>query len=148
MRQRGFSALSMLLSLVIIGIMVWIFFSYGLKEFQQQGSKAKTVPGAVKERTVGVRCMNNLRNARMAIEQYRDAETGRLPASLTDAGITGDAAICPTTKQPYKYDARTGRIWCETPGHEKYEKMLGGGGQIPGGGVGLPGGGEGGDSDS
>ena len=65
-------------------------------------------------------CASNLSQLRQAVQMSRDANDGRLPASLADLGANYRAVeTCPTSHQPYQYDASTGTVRCITPGHEK-----------------------------
>lgn len=79
-------------------------------------SKVNTPKG----RALGVDCMNNLRQIRMAIDMYRQSnEEGRFPASLkeVESSLSSSMMKCPVTGVPYSYDPNTGRVWCTTPGH-------------------------------
>ena len=76
-----------------------------------------------KERALGVDCMNNLQQIRNAIEMYRQANEEKMPMSLAQlesSGVGSSITKCSVSGTPYSYDPATGRVWCATPGHERY----------------------------
>jgi len=86
-------------------------------------NKGGNGPATPIERAKSVDCMNNLRTIRMAADMYRQTSEDRLPASLADlksSGISGSVTRCPVSETTYSYDPATGRVWCTTPGHDRY----------------------------
>lgn len=79
-------------------------------------------PPTPMERANGVECMTNLSQVRQAIGMYQQSNE-KAPTALSDlssVGVTGSISKCPITGTPYSYDPSQGRVWCTTPGHEKY----------------------------
>ena len=84
------------------------------------GSQKVATP---KERALGVDCMNNLQQIRNAIEMHRQANQEKPPTSLAQiesSGVGSSITKCSVSGTPYSYDPASGRVWCATPGHERY----------------------------
>jgi len=87
------------------------------------GGKGRDGVATPEERARGVDCMNNLRQIRNAIEMYRQANQEKPPMSLAQlesSGISGSITKCSVSGTPYTYDPASGRVSCNTPGHERY----------------------------
>lgn len=87
------------------------------KRPDQQGN---TVVGQSLARAKDKKCMDNLRQCRLAVEVQRTSGDDALPETLNDFRLPQDTIICPNDKKPYTYDPSTGTIECEHEGHEKY----------------------------
>lgn len=109
----------LVVAVIIVGAGLWIARSYVGTGGGEPGKAATP-----KERALAVDCANNLRQLRGAIEMSREAsEEGRPPKSLDDlasSGIRGLPVKCPVSGRAYSYDPNTARVWCTTPGHEKF----------------------------
>lgn len=120
--RQGQASLIGLLVVVVI-IMVAVYFLWLRPGGGQQQTtprfegEATTTLGRAMQSGQGVECENNLRQLRAAI-QMESIDTGRPPAQLSSSW--GAGRKCPVSGQPYQYDPRTGRVWCTTPGHEKF----------------------------
>lgn len=82
-------------------------------------------PPTVKDRAVGTDCANNLRQFRFAIQLLQTgADDVPLPPTLHELsdkqGMPRSMEKCPISGKDYNYDAPHGRVWCTTPGHEKF----------------------------
>lgn len=120
LRNNRGSIFTLIEILVVVSIML-ILANVLLRGYMGAGSKTPGGPATPKERAQGVDCMNNLRQDRMAIDMYQQTgEQQQYPASLADSGVSGQVTQCPISQKPYSYDPSTGRVWCTTPGHEKY----------------------------
>jgi hypothetical protein len=49
-----------------------------------------------------------------------DMDGGGGPPATLNKGATAAICKCPVSGQPYSYDPQTGKVWCTTPGHEKF----------------------------
>ena len=76
-------------------------------------------PPTPRERASGVECMSNINQVRQAINMYQQSNE-KYPASLSEGGVPDSIAKCPITGTPYSYDPSQGRVWCTTPGHQRY----------------------------
>jgi len=106
--------------LVVVAIIVvaglWISNTYlGVNKKAGDGG-----PASPKERALGVDCANNLYQIRYAMDMYRQ-DNEKPPPSLKDLrGLSDSMFYCSVSGKPLSYDPSTGRVWCTTPGHEKY----------------------------
>lgn len=117
--------IGMLITIAIIAILAVLLLG-GTEVFQPGG---KSGPGgggryggaiAAKDQAKKQVCRNNLEQARYALQIYQTNGEG-YPAGLDDLAKAspGLQLDCPVGKQPYEYDASSGRIWCSYPGHER-----------------------------
>lgn len=85
-------------------------------------SHTKTDPPTVLERAQGMECGSNLSQIRAAIHMYQSSNE-KFPATLEDMkshGVDKSISTCPISGTPYTYDPSTGKVWCTTPGHQKF----------------------------
>lgn len=120
--RQGQASLIGLLVVVAI-IMVAVYFLWLRPGGGQQQApprfegEATTTLGRAMQAGQGVECQNNLQQLRAAI-QMESIDTGQPPAQLSPSW--GVSLKCPVSGQPYQYDPNTGRVWCTTPGHERF----------------------------
>ncbi len=118
-RRAGFTAISMVISLAIILVLMWIFFGYGTRSMG--GRSALGPPQQAIERAKGVACQSNLRQIRQALEMARMSDPGeRFPDSLDNLGLGADLLACPVSGEAYGYEPATGKVWCNYPKHKAY----------------------------
>ena len=107
--------------LVVVAIIV-VLGSVLMRGYLGGGSKTPGGPATPKERAQGVSCMNNLQQIRYAITMVQQTSE-KAPASLADltsSGISSSMMKCDVSGTSYGYDPAQGRVWCTTPGHERY----------------------------
>ena len=113
-----------IIEIVVVVAIILILANVMLKGYVGGGKDNNNPVNTPKGRAQSVDCMNNLRQIRMAIDMYHQTgEQQQKPTSLADlasSGISGHVAQCPISLTGYSYDSSTGRVWCTTPGHEKY----------------------------
>lgn len=129
MLSRGLSLVGLLVGAAVILVLFAVV--YGALR-QQRPEPLPSRPGGPEtrlgqslEKGQEVACRNNLRQIRDALQMETDAaEDGGRPVSL--AALAGKYALpeemlaCPVTRQPYQYDAASGKVRCPTPGHEAF----------------------------
>ena len=81
---------------------------------------AESIPGRAVQKSMGVECQNNLQQIRSALMTSQQENDGEYPASLSEIGYPNKVLRCPINKQAYQYDAATGEVHCDFPGHEKF----------------------------
>lgn len=123
--NRGFSLVSMMVTIVLIGILAAAFLTGG---FGLNGPTMKDRPDNVGETVIGKSaarakdevCRNNLSQLRMAIRMEMDQDS--TPQALADVpGLGASFKKCPIRpNEEYIYDATTGQVNCPHPGHERY----------------------------
>lgn len=102
---------------IIVGVGLMLMRGY-VGRSNPEGTTVATPQG----RARGVDCANNLQQIRYAVTMAQQANE-QSPASLADlasSGISPRMMKCPETDTPYSYDPSQGRVWCTTPGHERY----------------------------
>ena len=113
MRRCGFALVEILVVIAIIALLAAAYVG-----FAGGKGKQKSIPKRAIEKAESVECRSNLNQIRQMI-QMESADTGAWPARI-DQGATATISRCPVGGQAYGYDPRTGRVWCTTPGHERY----------------------------
>ncbi len=116
---RGFALVELLMVMVVLVGLAALYFGMRGKgeevEPKFEGA-AQTTLGKAVQKAESVACQNNLRQLRQMIQM--EAMEGSNPARLDPAW--GLPLRCPVSGYEYRYDPRTGRVWCPTPGHENY----------------------------
>lgn len=85
---------------------------------ERSASGVESIPLHAMQKAESLACQSNLQQLRQSIRMDAD-NSGQFPARL-DQGAMASISMCPDSKKPYSYDPQTGRVWCTTPGHEKY----------------------------
>ena len=113
-----------IIELLVVVVIILVLANYMLRGYVGEGNSLQEKVNTPKGRAESVSCMNNLKQIRYAIDMYRQSDEQNTPPPSLDAlrpsGVSGDVVICPVSKVPYSYDPGQGRVWCTTPGHEKY----------------------------
>jgi len=112
--RNGFVLVELLVVVAIILILAGAYLGLSRKG----GKNEKSIPAKSIEKAESVECMSNLNQIRQSVQM--DTATGEAPPARIDAGVTASISKCPVSGQPYGYDPQTGKVWCATPGHEKY----------------------------
>lgn len=103
---------------IVVGAGLWLAQNYTGGE----GNRTERVDTPT-ERAQSVACQNNLQQIRYAITMYSQTNE-RPPATLAEAaqsgGLSESMLKCDVSGKPYNYDPNTGKVWCTTPGHERY----------------------------
>ncbi len=106
--------------LIVAALVVLLFFfqpSSARRHIRTSGT-GETALGDALQKAGEVDCLNNLRQWRLLIQNYR-AEHEALPTDLRLLpGYQGWPSTCPITRQPYSYDPSTGSIIC--PSHPNF----------------------------
>jgi len=79
-----------------------------------------SIPGRAVYKARGEQCRANLQQLRMLVQSDTDDHGGVFPKSLTDVPDSLQVRICPNGGQEYLYDPQTGKVSCNTPGHEGF----------------------------
>lgn len=112
--ERGALLVEIIVVVVIIALLAGVYL--GLIRGRGNGEDEPSTPKAAMDKARSVECAANLQQLR-ALMQMRQVEGAEHPAALDP---TSAMARCPVSDKPYSYDARTGRVWCTTPGHETF----------------------------
>jgi len=112
--RNGFVLIEILVVVAIILILAGAYLGLHGKG----GKNEKSLPAKSIEKAESVECMSNLNQIRQSIQM--DTATGEGPPARIDTGVTASISKCPVSGKPYSYDARTGKVWCTTAGHERY----------------------------
>jgi len=107
-RRSGFTALSLIFSLVVIVLIAFLVIGY--LSGQRDG-----IPGAVDspiKRARSVECLAQIKIIEMQIQLY-SVQNGRYPESLSGIeGLSASDLRCPVTQNNYRYDVQSGRVSC------------------------------------
>ena len=121
--RRGFSLVEMIVVIVILGVLAAIFLprylGTGTQAALKSGQKAATPMNAAR----GTECVNNLSQIRAAYQMAATMGDESRPRTLLDLktqGVMESMMYCPVSRQPYRFDPRSGRVACPTPGHERF----------------------------
>ena len=112
--RAGFVLIEIIVVLAIILLLAGAYFGLSRKG----GKQEKSIPAKSIEKAESVECQSNLSQIRQSVQM--DTATGEAPPARIDTGVTASISKCPVSGQPYSYDPQTGKVWCTTPGHERY----------------------------
>ncbi|KPK63864.1 hypothetical protein AMJ83_05290 [candidate division WOR_3 bacterium SM23_42] len=111
--RGGFTAISLVLSLVILAFVVVIGIAYLGR--QQSGASGDTSTPLARARSV--ECLAQIKKVEMHVHLHY-VEKGQYPKALRGLeGVSDSDLRCPVTESLYRYDSETGRIFC--PDHTK-----------------------------
>ena len=128
LNEKGMGAFGLVGILVAVAIGIALMVYIAPAYIGGGVSVAKTAPPGKAptpiQRAESVECQSNLSQVRQAITMYQ-TNNEKLPASiqeLSSFGVSGSLSYCPVggANYTYAYDARTGRVGCRYPGHERY----------------------------
>ncbi len=118
--RSGFTLVSTLVTiLLMLGLAVYFIKGTGAGGKRADGL-GKTVPGAVRAQALDTECKDQLRQIRMSIGIYTTQGEDANPPLLKDLKLGADYLLCPIGKEPFAYDAATGKVRCVHPGHGAY----------------------------
>ncbi len=115
-RRRGFALVELLVVIVLILVLAAAYVGYTGRGNDDE--VRESIPGRSIQQAESLECRTNLSQLRNFVQMQMTTE-GQPPAQLHDAGIQS-IRNCPVSGQPYSYDPQSGRVWCSTPGHERY----------------------------
>lgn len=105
--DEGFTLVELMTVVLILGILVAV----AVASFAMSTERSRRVT-----------CQANQRSIASAINIYREAHDGALPAVLDDlrpyVRWHNTFGHCPSTGATFTYDAATGDVHCPTPGHD------------------------------
>ncbi len=112
---------SVLVSVAIVAVLVWLWLTYGVGSRGASGGAPvpATRPSELRQQAESVECRNNLSQIRAGIQMSQIGEESP-PASLEALRLPAEMVRCPVSGQPYRYDPTTGQVRCATAGHEGY----------------------------
>lgn len=118
--KRGYTLVGTLVAIALmLGLAVYFVMGTGAGSKRKDGL-GKTVPGAVRAQAFDTECKNQLSQIRQSISIATNMGEDAHPTSLSDLRLGGDYLLCPIGKEPFAYDAATGKVQCVHPGHEAY----------------------------
>ncbi|MBC8063766.1 MAG: prepilin-type N-terminal cleavage/methylation domain-containing protein [Chlorobia bacterium] len=125
--QSGQTLAASLVVIAIIAVLAVVMMK-GSGAFSSQGSpradgRGTTVPGLVKAKAEDTVCKNYLGQLRLSLQMSHDTGSDEVwPQTLEETRLGSQFYSCPMGKgkEPYSYDAQTGRVKCVHPGHGKY----------------------------
>jgi competence protein ComGC len=107
-RQSGFTALSLILSLLVIAFTAFLIVGY--LSGQRDGTTG-AVDSPIK-RARSVECLGQIRKIEMQVQLY-SVQNGRYPEGLSGLRTLSEADVrCPVTQNYYQYDVLSGRVSC------------------------------------
>jgi hypothetical protein len=107
-RRYGFTALSAIISLLIIALVAFFAILY----YQGQRSLESGDIGSPIQRAKNVQCLAQIKKIEMQI-QVNGVQNGRYPGDLGKVkGLSESDLRCPVTGSHYLYDVESGRVSC------------------------------------
>lgn len=107
--------ITLLVVIVIIAAGVGVYLGLFNKSSGSDNEK-KTTVGKALDKSHGVECANRLNQLRMQLKMDR-MDLGHYPKRIDPKD---SLTHCPVSGKMYKYNPKTGKVWCTTPGHEKF----------------------------
>jgi hypothetical protein len=105
---RGFTALSLIISLVVIAFIAF-FAVILLKDPQGEGGEGAESPI---QRARNVQCLAQIEKIEMEVQLY-GVQHGHYPARLDMlGGLEQTDLYCPVTRTRYEYDPQSGKLSC------------------------------------
>jgi competence protein ComGC len=115
--KSGFALIGILIILAIIIISA----AYLIPKYTGAGAPTEQKKVTPIEQAKGVDCINNLSQIRNAIQLYYTTNETYPPYLYSiSQGMSSSIFKCPVSGNSYGYDSSNGRVYCTTPGHEKY----------------------------
>jgi prepilin-type N-terminal cleavage/methylation domain-containing protein len=112
--RTGFVLIEIIVVVAIILILAGAYLGLSRKG----GKDEKSIPARAIEKVESVECRSNLNQVRQSLQM--DTATGEAAPGRLDQGVTASVSRCPVSGQPYSYDPQAVKVWCTTPGHERY----------------------------
>jgi len=126
MKQKGFTLIATMLTLVIICILMVVMMNGygglmggGATESHRKDGLGKTTMGAAKMTAEDQVCKSNLTQVREALAAAKMSSMDEGPQQITDAQLPKTMYSCPIGHEPYVIDS-SGAVHCTHPGHENY----------------------------
>jgi hypothetical protein len=121
-KQRGQTAIAMLIVVAIILVLVVVFFGVRKSgDSPRPDKKGYTTVGLVRYSALDTQCRNDVEQVRLAIKMAHDTGGDEsFPANLEATKLGDSFYKCPVGGEKYIYDPATGEVHCPHPGHEKY----------------------------
>jgi len=117
--HSGFAMVEIMVVLIVITALAALYFGMRGKSEETTPAfegQAQTTPGKAIQKAESVECQNNLKQLRLMIQMK--AMEGSTPPQLDPKW--GVSLRCPVSGYEYQYDPQSGKVWCPTPGHQKY----------------------------
>lgn len=125
--RRGSSLIGILISMLIIVLATVFFVMGGMGPMGIEPMKPRadglgeTMIGQARYTTEDTVCQVQLQQIRGLVQLAMDHVDEVYPDSLGQvSGMPTGYDKCPIGKEPYSYDASSGRVKCPHPGHENY----------------------------
>ena len=113
-----------IIEILVVAVIIIVLASVLLRGYVGGGkATGPGEPATPAERARSVSCANNLQQIRYAIMMFQQTHD-KFPTSLAETassgGLSDSMLKCDVSGKPYGYDPAQGRVWCTTPGHERY----------------------------
>jgi competence protein ComGC len=107
-RRSGFAALSLIISLLVVALTVFLVISYLLR---QQDKTPEGIDSPI-QRARNVQCLAQIKNIELQVQLY-SVQNGRYPDNLEMLeDLAAPDLRCPITQSYYQYDPQSGRVSC------------------------------------
>ncbi len=106
-KHPGLSALSLIMSLVIVGFIAFLVIGY----MSGKGGGESAVDSPI-ERAQSVECLAQVKKVEIQVQMY-SVQNGRYPETLELVETISEPDLrCPVTRNAYGYDPQSGRVLC------------------------------------